>query len=73
MVILLWMIKVSAAANGRREKTDISWKNGLFLMVLNSKFIIQVQDVDEVVLKVTWQIQQLLNLYSNIAFLSGFS
>ncbi len=41
------------------------------MMVLNSKFN-SSSDGDRVDLKVAWQIQQLLNLYSDIAVLNWF-
>ena len=58
--------KVSATVNGK-EKTDITVEKtdsyeGVKLKVYNSG-----SDGDRVVLKVTWQIQHLLNLYSDIA------
>ena len=56
--------KVSATVNGK-EKTD-SYE-GVKLKVYNSG-----SDGDRVVLKVTWQIQHLLNLYSDIAVLNWF-
>ena len=60
--------KVSATVNGK-EKTDITVEKtdsyeGVKLKVYNSG-----SDGDRVVLKVTWQIQHLLNLYSDIGFL----
>ena len=63
--------KVSATVNGK-EKTDITVEktdsyDGIKLKVYNSG-----SDGDRVVLKVTWQIQQLLNLYSDIAVLNWF-
>ena len=63
--------KVSATVNGK-EKTDITVEktdsyDGVKLKVYNSG-----SDGDRVVLKVTWQIQQLLNLYSDIAVLNWF-
>ena len=63
--------KVSATVNGK-EKTDITVEKtdsyeGVKLKVYNSG-----SDGDRVVLKVTWQIQQLLNLYSDIAVLNWF-
>lgn len=63
--------KVSATVNGK-EKTDIqveetNLSDGIKLKVYNSG-----SDGDKVVLKVTWQIQHLLNLYSDIAVLNWF-
>ena len=63
--------KVSATVNGK-EKTDITVEktdsyDGVKLKVYNSG-----SDGDRVVLKVTWQIQHLLNLYSDIAVLNWF-
>ena len=63
--------KVSATVNGK-EKTDITVEKtdsyeGVKLKVYNSG-----SDGDRVVLKVTWQIQHLLNLYSDIAVLNWF-
>lgn len=63
--------KVSAIVNGK-EKTDIqveeiNLSDGIKLKVYNSG-----SDGDKVVLKVTWQIQHLLNLYSDIAVLNWF-
>ncbi|WP_416471832.1 DUF2207 domain-containing protein [Streptococcus thermophilus] len=63
--------KVSATVNGK-EKTDITVEktdsyDGIKLKVYNSG-----SDGDRVILKVTWQIQQLLNLYSDIAVLNWF-
>ncbi|MBS4823019.1 MAG: DUF2207 domain-containing protein, partial [Streptococcus salivarius] len=63
--------KVSATVNGK-EKTDITVEktdsyDGVKLKVYNSG-----SDGDRVVLKVTWQIQKLLNLYSDIAVLNWF-
>ena len=63
--------KVSATLNGK-EKTDITVEKtdayeGVKLKVYNSG-----SDGDRVVLKVTWQIQHLLNLYSDIAVLNWF-
>ncbi|MBT9615625.1 DUF2207 domain-containing protein [Streptococcus salivarius] len=63
--------KVSATVNGK-EKTDITVEKtdsyeGVKLKVYNSG-----SDGDRVVLKVTWQIQKLLNLYSDIAVLNWF-
>ena len=63
--------KVSATVNGK-EKTDITVEktdsyDGIKLKVYNSG-----SDGDRVVLKVTWQIQQLLNLYSDIVVLNWF-
>lgn len=63
--------KVSATVNGK-EKTDITVEktdsyDGVKLKVYNSG-----SDGDRVILKVTWQIQQLLNLYSDIAVLNWF-
>ena len=63
--------KVSATVNGI-EKTDITVEKtdsyeGVKLKVYNSG-----SDGDRVVLKVTWQIQHLLNLYSDIAVLNWF-
>lgn len=63
--------KVSATVNGK-EKTDITVEktdsyDGVKLKVYNSG-----SDGDRVVLKVTWQIQHLLNIYSDIAVLNWF-
>ena len=63
--------KVSATVNGK-EKTDIqveetNLSDGIKLKVYNSG-----SDGDRVVLKVTWQIQHLLDLYSDIAVLNWF-
>lgn len=63
--------KVLATVNGK-EKTDIqveetNLSDGIKLKVYNSG-----SDGDKVVLKVTWQIQHLLNLYSDIAVLNWF-
>ena len=63
--------EVSATVNGK-EKTDITVEKtdsyeGVKLKVYNSG-----SDGDRVVLKVTWQIQHLLNLYSDIAVLNWF-